>query len=253
MIRYDLRGKAAIVTGAASGIGLATATILAEAGARVALNFLPGDGRGRESVERLEADGRQAIEAPGNVAVPVEAETLIQTAIEDLGRLDLLVNNAGTPATRRVIPPAALDVITEDLWEAVLTTNLVSAFFCTRAAAAALKSSHGAVVNTASTAGLDWTGSSLAYSASKAGLINLTKNLARALAPEVRVNAVAPGSVDSAWMVDWTEYERRESIERALLRRRCTPEDIAEAIVFLGVAGAMITGQVLVVDGGRLP
>gem|GEM_PF-3389930 len=118
MIRYDLRGKAAIVTGAASGIGLATATILAEAGARVALNFLPGDGRGRESVERLEADGRQAIEAPGNVAVPVEAETMIQTAIEDLGRLDLLVNNAGTPATRRVIPPAALDVITEDLWEA---------------------------------------------------------------------------------------------------------------------------------------
>ena len=250
MIRYDLGGKAAIVTGGASGIGLATATILAKAGATVAVNFLPGDARGLEAVARLNQDGGKAIAAPGNVAVPAEAEAMVGTAIDRLGRLDLLVNNAGTPATRAVIPPAALDLITEAFWKTLVDTNLLSVFYCTRAAAKALKASRGAVVNTASIAGINSPGSSLAYGATKAGVISLTKNLARALAPEVRVNAVAPGSVDSPWMVEWTDAERAQSIERSLLKTRSTPEDIAEVIVFLGVAGSMITGQTIVVDAG---
>jgi 3-oxoacyl-[acyl-carrier protein] reductase len=251
MIRYDLRGKAAIVTGGASGIGLATATVLAQAGARVAINFLPNDVRGREACARLNTAGCNVVEAPGDVAVPAEAEKMVVTAIDRLGRLDLLVNNAATPATRKVIAPADLHLVSEELWHSVLDSNLLSVFFCTRAAAPALKFNRGAVVNTASVAGLDAQGSSLAYAASKAGVINLTKSLARALAPEVRVNAVAPGSVDSPWMVEWTEDERRHSTERALLKARCKPQDIAEAIVFLGIAGSMITGQTLVIDGGR--
>jgi 3-oxoacyl-[acyl-carrier protein] reductase len=93
-------------------------------------------------------------------------------------------------------------------------------------------------------------GSSLAYAATKAGVISLTQNLARALGPEVRVNAIAPGAVDSSWMVDWTEEQRRSSIEKAVLKRRCQPEDLAEVIVFLGFAAAMVTGQTIVVDGG---
>lgn len=250
MTSYDLSGRTALVTGGASGIGLATTTMLARNGATVAVNFLADDPRGPEAVARLKADGHKIVEAPGNVALAGGAERMVKDAAQRLGRLDLLVNNAGTPGVRKAIPPVELDLITEELWTAVLQTNLVGVFRCSRAAGPALRAARGAIVNVASVSGINEAGSSLAYGASKAGVISLTKNLARALAPEVRVNAVAPGAVDSAWPIEWTEDQRRSSTERALLKRRCTPEDIAEAIVFLGVAAAMITGQTIVVDGG---
>ena len=119
-----------------------------------------------------------------------------------------------------------------------------------RRAAPALKAARGAIVCIASVAGLGRAGSSLAYSATKAGVVSLTQNLARALAPEVRVNGIAPGAVDSPWMGEWTGEERRLSIERALLKRRCQPEDLAEVILFLGFGAAMVTGQTIPVDGG---
>lgn len=250
MIRYDLDGRAALVTGAASGIGFATAQMLAQNGASVAVNYLPDDTRGPEAVNRLTANGLKAVGAPGNVGASGEAESMVMAAIDRLGRLDLLVNNAGTPGTNRRIAPAELDFITEDFWQRLLQVNLLGVFRCTKAAAPALKSVKGAVVNTASIAGLGRAGSSLTYSATKAGVVSLTQNLARALAPEVRVNAIAPGAVDSAWAVEWTDEERHQSIERALLKRRCQPEDLAEVILFLGFGAAMVTGQTIVVDGG---
>ena len=175
---------------------------------------------------------------------------MVEKAVAELGRLDLLVNNAGTPGTRRRITPPELDLMTEDLWSTLLETNLLGVFRCAKAAAPALKQASGAIVNTASIAGLGRAGSSLAYSATKAGVVSLTQNLARALAPEVRVNAIAPGAVDSSWMVEWTNEERQQSIERALLKRRCQPEDLAEVILFLGFGAAMVTGQTVTVDGG---
>ena len=108
----------------------------------------------------------------------------------------------------------------------------------------------GAIVNIASIAGFDSPGSSMAYGATKAGVISLTKNLARALAPQARVNAVAPGAVDSTWMVEWTQEKRRQTAEKALLKRRCTPEDLAETIVYMLAGAGMVTGQALIVDGG---
>jgi 3-oxoacyl-[acyl-carrier protein] reductase len=250
MISYDLKGKTALVTGGASGIGLATARMLAGFGATVAVNFLADDPRGQEAVERLNAEGGRAIAAPGSVAEPGAAERMVLKAIDDLGRLDLLFNNAGTPGTRRRIAPPELDLITEELWSLLLATNLIGVFRGSKAAAPALRASQGAIVNTASIAGLGRAGSSLAYSATKAGVVSLTQNLARALAPEVRVNAIAPGAVDSSWMVEWTDVERQQSIDRALLKRRCQPEDLAEVVVFLGFGAAMVTGQTVTVDGG---
>ena len=250
MIRYDLTGKTALVTGGASGIGFATAKMLSGFGATVAVNFLNDDPRGPEAVEKLTAAGGKAVMAPGSVGDAQDAVRMVEQAVADLGRLDLLVNNAGTPGTRHRIAPADLDLITEDLWSVLLETNLLGVFRCAKAAAPALRQANGAIVNTASIAGLGRAGSSLAYGATKAGVVSLTQNLARALAPEVRVNAIAPGAVDSSWMVEWTNEERQQSIERALLKRRCQPEDLAEVILFLGFGAAMVTGQTVTVDGG---
>jgi len=250
MIRYELTGRTALVTGAASGIGLATATLLASSGAKVAINFRLDDARGPDTVARLAAEGLPVSAAPGDVAVAGEAEAMVKAAIDHLGRLDLLVNNAGTPGGTAVIPPSRLDLITEELWSVLIETNLLGVFRCTKAAAEALRSCRGAVVSVASIAGLNSAGSSLAYGATKAGVVNLTKSFARALAPEVRVNAIAPGSVESSWPINWTNEQRSQSIDRALLKRRGTPEDMAEVIAFLGFGAAMVTGQTLTVDGG---
>lgn len=250
MPSYDLTGKTALVTGGASGIGFATAAMLGRNGCKVAINHLPDDPRGDEAIAQLQALGVDAIAAPGNIGLAGDAERMVCATIDRLGRLDLLVCNAGTPGTKRKIEPHELELITEDLWHTLLEVNLIGVFRGAKAAAPALRASRGAIVNTASIAGLGYAGSSLAYAATKAGVVSLTQNLARALGPEVRVNAVAPGAVDSTWMVEWTETQRQASIEGAKLKRRCTTDDIAEVITFLGFGAAMVTGQTIVVDGG---
>jgi 3-oxoacyl-[acyl-carrier protein] reductase len=250
MISADLTGKTALVTGSASGIGLATVEAFARCGATVALNHLSDDPRGAEQVARLKAAGHRIIAAPGNVAKPGEAEAMVVRAIDALGRLDFLVNNAGTPATPTPIPFADLDRLDENFWQAILNTNLIGPFRCTHAAVAALRRAKGAICSTASIAGVQGSGSSIPYATSKAGVINLTRSLARTLAPDVRVNAVAPGFVDSPWNREWPADRKAQSIERTPLQRACTPADIAEVIFFLCAGGAMITGQTIIVDGG---
>jgi 3-oxoacyl-[acyl-carrier protein] reductase len=248
MITADLVGKRTLVTGAASGIGLATAELFARCGARVALNDLVGNRVLDEQVARLSADGFDVFAAPGNVADGAEA--MVTAAIDRLGGLDHLINNAGTPATRQPIPPSDLDALTDELWDRLLSVNLLGPFRCARAAAPALKKSRGAIVNTASIAGIIGAGSSSAYAATKAGLINLTKALARGLAPEVRVNAVAPGMLDSGWECRWDPADREAKRRDVPLQRIGEPADFAGAMLYLAADAAYVTGHTLVVDGG---
>jgi 3-oxoacyl-[acyl-carrier protein] reductase len=140
--------------------------------------------------------------------------------------------------------------MTEDFWQTILSTNLLGAFRCAHAAAAALRDGGGAIVNTASISGLGVRGSSIAYAASKAALINLTRSLSSALGPEVRVNAVAPGFVDTPWTKEWSQERRAKAVERTILKRMARPEDIAEAMLFLAAGASYITGQTIVLDGG---
>jgi len=250
MIRAELNGRTALVTGGASGIGLACVTLLARSGARVAMNHLPDDPVAAASLERLQGEGLDVIGVAGSVAVAGEAEAMIASGIDALGGLDFLVNNAGTPATPEPIPPAELERMTEELWDKILQTNLLGAFRCAKAAAPALKARQGAIVSIASIAGMGTQGSSIAYAASKAALVNMTRSLARGLGPEVRVNAVAPGHTQTPWTEGWPEARKRFAEETAVLKRRAMPEDIAEVVLFLLAGAAMITGQTIIADGG---
>ena len=247
-ISADLSGKTALVTGAASGIGFATARLLAENGCKVAVNDLPDNPRLQQAVDAITSNGFKAIAAPGNAGDETLATQMVKTAIADLGRLDFLVNNAGTPGTTSPIPAHDLDTPDQAFWTKLLQINLLGPWYCTRAAIDALQASGGAVVNTASIAGIYGNGSSSTYAATKAALINLTKEHARAFGPAVRVNAIAPGVVESDWEC---RFERTdEFMNKIPLKRAGMPEDYAEAILFLCAGGKYITGETLVVDGG---
>lgn len=255
MIIADLKGKRALVTGGASGIGLATVEALLRCGATVAVNHLAGDEAAVHTVARLArengsgANGR-VIAAVGDVSDPGAADRMVKGAINELGGLDILINNAATPATIEPIPFDDFAAMTEEKWSRILQTNLVGPFRCAKAAAPALKAARGAIVNTASIAGLGGQASSIAYAASKAGLINLTRNLAKALAPQVRVNAVAPGLTRTPWTDPWPAERKARSVENTALKKLVEPSDIADAMIFLAAQGA-ITAQTVVVDCGR--
>ena len=251
MINFDLNGKKALVTGGASGIGLAVTELFLKAGAIVAVNHLPNDANAEQKVRELIARGSHVISAPGDVSQRASADIMVGNAIKQLQGLDFLINNAGTPGVPDPIDFADLDAMTEPLWDRILATNLVGPFRCTRAAAKTLRGSKGAVVNTASVSGFGVRGSSIAYAASKAGLINLTRSLARALAPDVRVNAVAPGLVQSPWTQGWPEERKQRTKDTTLLKRLTTPEEIAEVIGYLAAGASYITGQTIIADGGQ--
>lgn len=192
--------------------------------------------------------GRRAICIQADVADDDAVRAMVQATVSEFGRLDVLVNNAGTTS---FIPHNELEKVTEADWEKILSVNLKGPFYAVRAAAPALRQSTGAVVNVSSVAGVVAVGSSIPYCASKAALNNMTVALARALAPEIRVNAVAPGFIDTRWFEQLGHYEviKQMSADAAPLKKVCQPEDVAKVIVDL-VTSDLITGQVLVIDGG---
>lgn len=248
LVDFKLQGRRALVTGSASGIGLATAQRLARGGARVAMNDLPGQILDTV-VADLRAQGLLVEAVPGDVSVSASAQDVGHRTLNLLGGLDYLVNNAGAPRTRTPIPPSDLDALTDEFWDQILRINLLSAFWMTKALAPALSDAHGAVVNTVSVAALGGGGSSTAYATAKAGLAGLTRELARGLAPAVRVNGIAPGYVNSNWECSFGDMDVAARATVPLARVGQT-EDYAEVIVYLCAGAAYITGEVIPVTGG---
>jgi 3-oxoacyl-[acyl-carrier protein] reductase len=251
MITADLSGKVALVTGGASGIGLATVERLAKNGAKVAINDLGGNPRLEQEAARLRAAGHDVTACPGDVSKTDEVNAMVDAAVRHFGRLDFLVNNAATPGTKAPIPPGDFERQDETFWMKLLSINQVGPYRCLKAAAPHLREAKGAVVNVASTAGLGYGGSSSVYASTKAALILLTKEWAHALGPDVRVNAIAPNVVDgSGWECRFDPQDLARTVAKLPLRRAGKPEDYAEAIFYLLAGAGYITGQTIVVDGG---
>ena len=240
--QFELQGKVALVTGSSRGIGAATARTLAGAGVVVVVNSATSV----EAGETLAAELPGASYVQGDIADATQAEALVATAVERHGRLDILVNNAGTTA---VIPHTDFAAATPDVWRRIFGVNVIGTWQVTVAALPHLRrSGQGAIVNVSSLAGARAVGSSIPYAASKAALSHMTVLLANVLGPEIRVNAVAPGLVDTEWTADW-DTVRAFVKAQAPLQRSGQPEDIAEVILFL-VGARHVTGEVVLIDGG---
>lgn len=243
----SLENKVALITGGGTGIGRATALLLAEQGANVAVNYSRSKEDAEKTVADVEALGRKAIAVQANVAEDASCRAMVDAVVDQLGRLDILVNNAGTT---RMVPLDELEGLTEEDWDTIMAVNVKGTFFCCRAAIPKMKANGGGqIVNTASIAGTTGQGSSIAYSASKAAIICMTQSLAVSQAPEIQVNAVSPGLVETRWVEGWEENNARHA-KGTPMQRNAVAEDVAQAILGV-IISPFVTGQNLIVDGGR--
>jgi 3-oxoacyl-[acyl-carrier protein] reductase len=244
----DLTGKNALVTGSSSGIGASIAKRMASSGAAVAVNYYPGcQDAAAQVVAQIEAAGGRAVAVEGDVSDPSSATWIVESSIAELGGLDIVVNNAGITRDGLVVRMG------DDEWNAVISTNLSGVFYVSRACAKHfMKQRSGTIVNVASVIGLVGNAGQANYASAKAGVIALTKSLAKELAPRgVRANAVAPGFIETDMTAKLPENVREAARNEIALKRFGSADDVAKAILFLASDdSAYITGQVLAIDGG---
>ena len=238
----ELHGSVALVTGGAQRLGRAIALALGRAGANVAIHYHSSADQAREVVDELSGMGVEAASFAGDLAVVAEVEQVVDQAIARWGRLNLLVNNAG------IWGSTPIGTVTQERWDELIATNTRSAFFAAQRAAPALRESRGAIVNIADVGALRPWRNHTPYLVSKGGVVTLTEALAKDLAPEVRVNAIAPGPV--LLPDDWTPEQAEGAAKTVLLRRIGSPDDIAQAVIYLAHA-EYVTGVILPVDGGN--
>lgn len=250
----ELTGRVALVTGGATGIGAATVRALAKAGARgVAINYRTQGDAAERLADQVRELGIEPLCVGGDVVDDEQVRAMVKEVESRFGRLDVLVNNAGYTEW---VPLTDLERLTDEIWDRTLDVTVKGAFRCARAAAPLLRENGGMVVNVSSISGVltPSTISSLAYGTAKAALIYLTRGLAVALAPKVRVNCVAPAFTDTDWMRHHFGGEYERAMARASadmpLGRIASPEDVARAILGLVTGGDFVTGQTLLVDGG---
>ncbi|MFO0825519.1 MAG: SDR family oxidoreductase [Gemmataceae bacterium] len=239
--------KVALVTGSATGVGRACAVRFAKLGYAVAVNYSKSEADAQETVRLVEACGVPVVLCKANLGSDAEVRQMIATTEAAFDRIDVLVNNAGTT---HFVDHTNLDGLTEQVWDDILQVNVKGTFYCIRAAMPLLKMVKGNIVNVTSVAGLTGQGSSIPYAASKAALNCMTQSLAKAFGPDVRVNAVAPGPINTRWLAG-REAHIAKYLEQCPLGRAADPDDIADAVIYLATGTTLTTGQVLVVDGGR--
>ena len=240
--------KTAVITGSASGIGAATAIELSRRGFSVLINY----SKSKEQAEKVAAKCKDAIVVQADVGEDADCRRLAKAALDKWGRIDALVNNAGTT---KFVKHADLEGLTGDDFQRIFRLNVIAPFQMVRACAPALKAAKGAVVNVSSVASLLGTGSSIAYAASKSALNTVTHSLARSLGPEVRVNAVCPGYVDTPWQSNALGAEGASKAAQHYagmvpLKDYARPEDLAETIAWLIEGARQVTGETIFVDGG---
>lgn len=243
----------AIVSGSATGIGAACARRLASHGFNVLINYTRSAEAAEKTAARCRESGVKALVVQGDVSEDDACRTLVDEAAQRWGAIDVLVNNAGTT---RFADPGDLATLGKDDFDRIFAVNVTGAYQLTRAASGHLKrSTYASIVNVSSHSGFSGMGSSMAYAASKGALNTLTLSLASALAPEIRVNAVCPGYVDTRWMSGKLNDEEMKTFkvraaEFAPLKHLVSPDDVAEAVCWFALGGRAITGQLLVIDAG---
>jgi 3-oxoacyl-[acyl-carrier protein] reductase len=249
----QLTGKIAVVTGAAVGIGRAIAVAYGREGAKVVVNYSRSRNEADETAALVKKAGGEPLVVQADVSQDAQARAMVDKTLDAFGRIDLLVNNAGITA---FVDFADLDGLTDDVWDRLYQVNVKGTFFCCRAVAAPMKKQgRGRIINLASVAGLSPMGSSIAYCCSKAAVVQLSKCLAKTLGPEIQVNVIAPGFIaETRWNVGRPNLDATVAkvAQGAPLKRVGAPEDIADAALFLATRGDFMTGDVMVVDGGRL-
>jgi 3-oxoacyl-[acyl-carrier protein] reductase len=239
--------KVALVTGGGTGIGRAIVLKLAELGFDVAIIYSKSKAEAESTLKEVEDYGATGLICQTDVSNDTEVQAMVERVMAKFGRLDVLVNCAGVTT---FVDLKNLEGLAEADWDRTFGVNAKGVFFTSRACAKELKRNNGAIINLVSVAGIKGKGSSMAYCASKAAAISITKSLAIALAPEVRVNGVAPGPVQTRWFAGQEAVMQKLSGDTPL-GRIATPEDVAEVVVSLVLVAGFVTGQILVVDGGN--
>jgi 3-oxoacyl-[acyl-carrier protein] reductase len=244
----DLRGKVALVTGGGTGLGKVISLTFAREGMDVAIAYTKSEKEAAETVGEIQALGRRGLAVRADVSVAADVQAMVDRVVRDLGRIDVLVNNAGATV---FVPFEDLDGVKESDWDHIMAVNVKGPWLCAKAVAPIMKrQGAGRIVQTTSISGLRIGGSSLPYSVSKAAETFLTHGLALALAPEITVNAIAPGLIDTRWGRAWGDEALRKGAEAAPLKRLPSLEDCAAAVL-MAVKNDSMTGQSLVVDAGR--
>ena len=249
----DVKGGVCIVTGSATGVGAASARLLASKGCNVVVNYTRSEAEANETVAACQAHGVETLLVRADVSADEDCRRMVGAAMERWGRIDALINNAGRT---KPAPAGDLEALVAEDFHDIYSVNLIGAYQMSRAAAPHMKAlGRGAIVNMSALAAINGTGSSIAYACSKGALNTLTLALARVLAPEIRVNAVCPGFIQGRWMrrvlgEDRYEERKRQAEETAPLQRTATPEEVAEALVWFIVGPDLLTGEIQVIDYG---